>query len=222
MLQMAEIVHMEQIKDFFFFTDEYLATHPDVVEQIGVKINSMLDTCFAHEIKGVVHNIFNKTYPERILITNSLDTDVSIVAQLDPKQKGTIYMLSNVCKESVGEQGLGSKLIDAVITWANVKNKPIKLNVVLKNPMISRVISLYSKYGFVYQTCHDAMIIFLYTPNVPFVRRTPIEIYTEIILDPSITLDIKLKIKMILKKYSESNASKGKKIRKSKRTRKSK
>jgi hypothetical protein len=186
----------------------------------------MLNTCFDHEIKGAVHNIFNRPYPNRIIVTNSLDKDVSIVAQLDPKQKGTIYMLSNVCKElDVGEQGLGSKLMDAIITWANAKNKPIKLNVVLKNPMISRVISLYSKYGFVYQTCHDAMIIFLYTPNVPFVRKTPIEIYTEILKDPSIVLDIKFKINRLLTKELETSASKmgtmTTRIRKSTRIKKS-
>lgn len=153
---------------------------------------------------------------------NSLNEDVSIVAQLDPKQKGAIYMLSNVCKESVGEKGLGSQLMDAVITWANAKNKPIKLNVLLKNPNISLVISLYSKYGFVYQTLIDEMLIFLYTPNVPFVRRTPNEIYAEIITDPLIRPEIKLKIQIIIKRDLKNKASKGKKIRKSKRIIKSK
>jgi hypothetical protein len=229
MLQMAaEIVPMEQIqiekiKNFFFFTDDFLKTQPDKVkENFEKKINSMLDTCFDHEIKGIKRNIFNKTYPDRILVTNSLNEDVSIVAQLDPKQKGAIYMLSNVCKESVGEKGLGSQLMDAVITWANAKNKPIKLNVLLKNPDISLVISLYSKYGFVYQTLIDEMLIFLYTPNVPFVRRTPNEIYKEIITDPLIRPEIKLKIQIIIKKDLKNNASKGKKIRKSKRIIKSK
>ena len=83
---------METPINGIYFLKDYMLS-PETKRLIGEKINPRLDICFKHQLGPIKHNIFRITYPNRIILIDSLLA--TIYAQLTPtKDDENIFLLS--------------------------------------------------------------------------------------------------------------------------------
>jgi len=173
---------IETIKGFFFFTDDMIDN--DVRDRIASTVNPMLNTCFTHQFGSTIQtNLFATPKPNRFIVINSIDEPTKVIATLSPSASDpNTYMVSNVCS-SVSRQGLGNLLMDSIREWAIQHKHKLYLTVYVYNPMLSLVISLYSKYGFVYRNYRNTLLYFTCDPSQPIQRNPLSQVYIQIMKD---------------------------------------